>query len=97
MLWKYGLKGVRDELALIYRLDPLFDNDYNFIAGFKNTQYKRCAIAQPKLTHLDHPFWLAPMPLYVSQLRGRLKFRAFAELFVDGEYIVTVAGAKIRH
>jgi hypothetical protein len=34
MLWKYGLKGVRDELALIYRLDPLFDNDHNFIAPY---------------------------------------------------------------
>ena len=29
-------------------------------------------IAQPKLTDLDSRFWLAPMPLYVSQLRARL-------------------------
>jgi hypothetical protein len=27
------------------------------------------AINQPKLTDLDFRFWLAPMPLYVSQIR----------------------------
>jgi hypothetical protein len=32
------------------------------------------AKTQPKLTDLDRPFWLAPMPLYVSQLRARLNF-----------------------
>jgi hypothetical protein len=32
------------------------------------------AITQPKLTDLDRPFWLAPRPLYVSQLRARLNF-----------------------
>jgi hypothetical protein len=35
---------------------------------------KYSAIAQPKLTDLDSPLWLAPMPLYVSQLRTRLNF-----------------------
>jgi hypothetical protein len=30
------------------------------------------AKTQPKLTNLDSPCWLAPMPLYVSQLRARL-------------------------
>jgi hypothetical protein len=32
------------------------------------------AKTQPKLTDLDGPFWLAPMPLYVSQIRARLNF-----------------------
>jgi hypothetical protein len=27
------------------------------------------AITQPKLTDLDCPFWLAPMPLYVNKIR----------------------------
>jgi hypothetical protein len=30
-----------------------------------------CAKTQLKLTDLDCPFWLAPMPLYVSWLRVR--------------------------
>lgn len=30
------------------------------------------AIAQPKLTDLASRIWLAPMPLYVSQLRAWL-------------------------
>jgi hypothetical protein len=32
------------------------------------------AKTQPKVTDLNYPFWLAPMPLYVSQLRARLNF-----------------------
>jgi hypothetical protein len=35
---------------------------------------KYTAITQPKLTDLDRPFWLAPMPLYVSQIMARLNF-----------------------
>jgi hypothetical protein len=38
----------------------------------KNLHILLSSKTQPKLTDLDCPFWLAPMPLYVSQLRARL-------------------------
>ena len=38
------------------------------------TNQRQLIITQPKLTDLDGPFWLAPMLLYVSQLRVRLNF-----------------------
>ena len=45
-----------------------------FLPAIELGRSLRTAKTQPKLTDLDCPFRLAPMPLYVSQLRARLNF-----------------------